>query len=149
MSDKRSALDTLSAAEKATVLDELLAARPDLRELAQSLRCKVTTDADRAAVADDVEDALQDLGIEELNTRAGYRPGRGYVHPAEAADEILDEVLQPFLTTFSAGPASARDPQPSNLPRASCSACTTAVTATPRRCWSTVRTTRPNARQGW
>jgi len=25
-----------------------------------------------------------------------YRPGRGYVHPAEAADEILDEALQPF-----------------------------------------------------
>jgi hypothetical protein len=49
VSDKRSALDTLSAGEKATVLDELLAAR------------------------------------------------RGYVHPAEAADEILDEVLQPFL----------------------------------------------------
>jgi hypothetical protein len=35
------------------------------------------TDADRAAVADDVEDALRGLGIEELNTRAGYRPGRG------------------------------------------------------------------------
>src|SRR5439155_21029695 len=49
------------------------------------------------AVADDVEDALQGLDIEELNTRAGYRPGRGYVHPAEAADEILDEALQPFL----------------------------------------------------
>jgi hypothetical protein len=46
---------------------------------------------------DDVEYDLQGLGIEELNTRAGYRPGRGYVHPAEAADEILDEVLQPFL----------------------------------------------------
>ncbi len=32
-----------------------------------------------------------------MSTRAGYRPGRGYVHPAEAADEILDEALQPFL----------------------------------------------------
>ena len=36
MSNQRSALDTLSAAEKATVLDELLAARPDLRELAEA-----------------------------------------------------------------------------------------------------------------
>ena len=33
----------------------------------------------------------------QVSTRAGYRPGRGYVHPAEAADEILDEALQPFL----------------------------------------------------
>ena len=93
MSDKRSALNTLSAAEKAAVLDELLAARPDLREPAEAYAVQVMTDTDRSAVADDVEDALQGLDIEELNTRAGHRPGRGYVHPAEAADEIL----QPFL----------------------------------------------------
>jgi len=79
------------------VLDELLAARPDLRQLAGACAAQVMTGADRSAVADDVQDALQGLGIEELNTRAGYRPGRGYVHPAEAADEILDEALQPFL----------------------------------------------------
>ena len=149
MSDKRSALDTLSAAEKATVLDELLAARPDLRDLAEACAAQVMTDADRAAVADDVEDALQGLDIEELNTRAGYRPGRGYVHPAEAAEKSWTRPCNPSWTTFSAGPASARDPQPSNLPRASCSACTTAATATPRRCWSTVRTTRPSAHQVW
>jgi len=97
VSDKRSALEALSAAEKAAVLDDLLAARPDLRQPAEAYAAQVMSGADRSAVADDVEDALQGLGIEELNTRAGYRPGRGYVHPAEAADEILDEVLQPFL----------------------------------------------------
>jgi hypothetical protein len=97
VSDKRSALDTLSAAEKATVLDELLAARPELREPAEAYAVQVITDAGRSAVAGDVEAALQGLDIEELNTRAGHRPGRGYVHPAEAADEILDEALQPFL----------------------------------------------------
>jgi hypothetical protein len=97
VSGKRSALDALSAAEKAAVLDELLAARPDLHQPADAYAAQLLTGADRSAVADDVEDALQGLGIEELNTRAGYRPGRGYVHPAEAADEILDEVLQPFL----------------------------------------------------
>ena len=97
MSDMSSPLDALSTAEKATVLDELLAARPDLREPTEAYAAQVMTDADRSAVAGDVEDALQGLGIEELNARAGYRPGRGYVHPAEAADEILDEALQPFL----------------------------------------------------
>src|SRR6266568_3775215 len=97
VSDKRSALDALSAAEKASVLDELLAARPELRESAEAYAVQVMTDADRSAVADDVEGALQGLDIEELNTRAGYRRGRGYVHPAEAADEILDDALQPFL----------------------------------------------------
>lgn len=97
VSDKRSALNALSAAEKAAVLDELLAARPDLREPAEAYAVQVMTDTDRSAIAGDVEDALQGLDIEELNTRAGYRPGRGYVHPSEAADEILDETLQPFL----------------------------------------------------
>ncbi len=126
MSGKRSALDTLSAAEKATVLDELLAARPELREPAEAYAIQVLTDADRSAVADDVEGALQGLDIEELNTRAGHRPGRGYVHPAEAAGETL-----------------------SNLRQASCSACTAAATATPRRCWSTPRTTRPSAHRMW
>src|SRR2546430_433623 len=54
----------------------------------------------------------------------------------------------PPSTPFPAGLASACDPQPPNLRRASCSACTTAATAPPRRCWSTPRTTRPSARQG-
>ena len=97
MSCKRPALEALSAAEKAAVLDELLAARPDLREPAEAYAVQVMTDADRVVVADDVESALQGRDIEELNTRAGHQPGRGYVHPAEAADEILDEALQPFL----------------------------------------------------
>ena len=79
------------------MLDELLAARPDLRQPAEAYAAQVMSGADRSAVADDVADALQGLDIEELNTRAGYRPGRGYVHPAEAADEILDEALRPFL----------------------------------------------------
>ena len=97
MSDKRSELDALSAAEKAAVLDELLAAQPYLRQPAEAYAAQVMAGADRSAVASDVEDALQGLGIEELDTQAGCRPGRGYVHPAEAADEILDEALGPFL----------------------------------------------------
>lgn len=71
MSDERSALDSLSAAEKAIVLDELLAARPDLRGPAEAYALQVMTDAYRLAVADDVESALQSLDIEELNN-----PGR-------------------------------------------------------------------------
>lgn len=92
-----SALTALSASEKATVLDALLDARPDLRELAETHAVRLMSYEDRAAVAHDVTDALQGLDIEELNGHAGYRPGRGYVDPTEAADEILDEALEPFL----------------------------------------------------
>ena len=73
MSDKRSVLEALSAAEKAAVLDELLAARPDLRQPAEAYAAQVMSGADRSAVADDVENALQGLGIEELNTLWGAR----------------------------------------------------------------------------
>jgi hypothetical protein len=97
VSSKKSALDALASAEKAVVLDELLTAWPDLREPAEVCAVRLMRDADRSAVADDVGGALQGLGIDELSGRAGYRPGFGYFDPAEAADEILDEALQPFL----------------------------------------------------
>ena len=45
MSDKRSALSALSAAEKAAVLDELLAARPDLRQPAEAYAAQLLTGA--------------------------------------------------------------------------------------------------------
>lgn len=97
MSRTTSAMAALSVAEKATVLDELLATRPDLQGLAETCAARLMSNEDRSAVANDVADTLRGQDIEELNGHAGYRPGRGYVHPVEAADEILDEALEPFL----------------------------------------------------
>jgi hypothetical protein len=108
-----SALDALSTAEKAAVLGELLTARPELREPAEAYAARLMEAADQSSVADDVAGALQYLAIDELNTRAGYQPGFGYVDPSEAADEILDEALQPFLDDvqrragLGIGPAAA------------------------------------------
>jgi hypothetical protein len=96
-SSSKSALGALSAQEAAAVLEELLAARPDLRDLAEEFAQARLSTEDRTVVAGDVADALRGLDIDELNGRAGPQPGRGYVHPGEAADEILDEALQPFL----------------------------------------------------
>lgn len=94
---KKSALDTLSAAEKGALLDQLLAARPELRAQAEAHAWERMSAEDRDAVAEDVVSALRGLDIEELNGRTGYQPGRGYIDAGEAADEILDEALQPFL----------------------------------------------------
>lgn len=97
MNRSTSALAVLSVTEKASVLDELLAARPDLRELAEAHAIRLVSTEDRASVAAAVAGALLGLDIMELNGRAGYRPGHGYVHECDAAHEILDEVLDPYL----------------------------------------------------
>jgi hypothetical protein len=97
MKQTPSALAVLSADEKSSVLDELLANRPDLRELAEAHAFRLVSTKDRTAVAVAVAGALLGLDIMELNGRAGYRPGHGYVHESEAAHEILDEVLEPYL----------------------------------------------------
>jgi hypothetical protein len=94
---KASAVSALTLTEKGELLDELLTARPELREQAEALAGRRLVDADRSAVADDVESSLRYHDVDELNGRAGYQSDRGYVGPGEAADEILDEALQPFL----------------------------------------------------
>ena len=97
MNRTTSTLATLSADEKAIVLDQLLTGRPDLQKLAETYAVSLLSDEDRSAVADDVEGALQGWDIEELNSRAGRQPDGSYVDPGEAADEILDEAFGPFL----------------------------------------------------
>jgi hypothetical protein len=92
-----SALNALTPAEKGALLDALIAARPELRKQAEDLAVRRLSGVDPLEVADDVESALRFVAIEELNSRAGYQPGVGYVHPVEAAAEILDELLQPYL----------------------------------------------------
>jgi hypothetical protein len=90
-------LNTLTAAEKGELLDALLAAQPALRGQAEQLAVQRLSRVDLAAVADDVALDLCSADIEDLNGRAGYQPGIGYVHPVEAADDVLDELLQPYL----------------------------------------------------
>jgi len=91
------ALNALTAAEKGELLDALLTARPDLRGQAEELATRRLSTVDPIGVTDDVESALRFVEIDELNGRAGRHPGVGYVHPVDAAAEILDQLLQPFV----------------------------------------------------
>jgi hypothetical protein len=90
-------LNALTAEERSALLDALLTARPDLRGQAEELATRQLSEVDPAEVADSVESALGFVEVDELGGRAGYQPGIGYVHPVDAAAEILDELLQPFL----------------------------------------------------
>ncbi len=92
-----SALAALSQAERAALLGDLLAEHPELVGDAERLANRRLASADRHAVADDISWSLGSLELEQLNLHAGYQRGRGYVHPVEAASELLEEALQPYL----------------------------------------------------
>lgn len=83
--------------EKNTVIERLLAAHPELVEEAEDLVSALMLSTTAGEIADEVAGQLGALGIEELAGRAGRVPGRGYVHETDAAWELLEEALEPFL----------------------------------------------------
>jgi hypothetical protein len=78
-------------------LTALLQAHPELLAEAELLAAGFLSQGDRHAVAEDVADELRALHLSQLADRAGPQWGGGYVDPNEAADEMLDEVVQPYL----------------------------------------------------
>jgi hypothetical protein len=93
-----SALKSLRPDESRAVLDALLNAHPDLVAEAEGLAANMLDDITWESVAEDVEYALRSLPLEALNDRAGYHPSRGYyTHESEAAGEIIEETLAPYL----------------------------------------------------
>jgi len=91
-SRKRSALATLGPVELASVLEELMRARPELRADAERIAREQLAGANPEAVAEEVEWELRSLSSDELNGRAG-RQRWGYVEPTEAAWELLGETV--------------------------------------------------------
>lgn len=63
---------------------------------AQQMAESLLKDVDCEWVAEDVEDAVRDVGMDELGSRAGSQSW-GYVEPGEAAWEILQERISPFI----------------------------------------------------
>ena len=95
-SERARILDALDPDEAAIVLWQLLAGHPEIEEEAAELALSMLQGAGFDAVADDVDDAVRSMGIEELYAGAGKHMW-GYVGPSEAAWEVLEEKIQPFL----------------------------------------------------
>lgn len=89
-------LGTLKPEEAQGVLHRLLAANPDLRREAERFARSVLAMLSFEAVAQEVEEAVRALDLDALHGRAG-RHAWGYVEPTEAAWELLEEALDPFL----------------------------------------------------
>lgn len=93
---RRAVLDRLKAEEAEGVLRRLLAGHPQLateaERHARSLLGEVTFDV----VAEEVENEVNSRDLEDLSSRAGPHAW-GYVRSTEAAWEILEETVEPFV----------------------------------------------------
>ncbi len=89
-------LERLKPAEAEAVLHRLLEAHPDRRSEAERIARSLLHETGFEAVAAEVEEAVRALGLEDLNDRTG-RHEWGYVEPTEAAWELLEETVEPFV----------------------------------------------------
>jgi len=91
-----SVLDRLRSEEAQAVLRRLLTAHPELRSEARQIAKSLLSEVEFDGVADEVEDAVRAVGLDELGNRAGEHSG-GYTGPSEAAWELLEECVSPFI----------------------------------------------------
>ena len=89
-------LQGLSSDEASRVLLALLEADPDLMKKAYDIALKVVGDVDADKIMNDVFCKLDSLELDALSGRSG-RTRHGYVEPTDAAWEIFEETLDPFI----------------------------------------------------
>lgn len=90
-------LDRLKAEEAQDVLRRLLAGHPDLGAEAEKIARSLLGEVTFETIAGEVEEAVGGFDVDDLNGRAGAH-GWGYVEPTEAAWEILEEAVEPFVS---------------------------------------------------
>ena len=107
---RQSVLRRLKPDEAQAVLNRLLTLHPELTAEAEAIAQAMLSDVRFEEVADEVEAALRLPGLDELNARAGASRW-GYTSPDEAAWELLEEALQPFVDQMSRYAELAMDQQ--------------------------------------
>lgn len=91
-----SALSQLREVEKSAVLDEIVADEASIRELAEAAARRRLAHVDEAAVAEEILDRVGSIPHDELAAHTG-RTRYGYVQPTDAAWEILEREIEPWL----------------------------------------------------
>jgi hypothetical protein len=93
---KTSLLDQLQPGEAALVLRRLLAGHPELLPEAEEIARSTLGDIWFESIAGEVEDSIRQLSLDDLDGRAG-RHSWGYTEPTEAACQLLEEAVEPFV----------------------------------------------------
>ncbi len=89
-------LTSLKPDESAAFLRVLLERHPELRAEAEAVGKAAIAVVCADEIADEIEEAILGLDLDDLDARAG-RHSWGYVEPGEAAWEILQEAIDPFM----------------------------------------------------
>ena len=89
-------IQSLSADEAALVLKDMLENDSSLMKKAYEAATKITCNVDADAIMNKVFDKLNRLDLDDLSGRAG-RTRHGYVEPTDAAWELFEEALDPFI----------------------------------------------------
>lgn len=93
---KTTVLDALQPQEALLTVIRLVAAHPELLAEVEAIARSVLGDVSFESIADEVEDAVRQLTLDDMNGRAG-KHSWGYVEPTEAAWELLEEAVEPYV----------------------------------------------------
>jgi hypothetical protein len=93
---KSSPLRQIKEGEALALFRPLLTKHPELPAEAETLAASVIGDVAMEDIAQETEDAVRSLDIDDLNSRAGPH-SHGYVEPSEAAWELIEEVVIPLI----------------------------------------------------
>ena len=99
--DRRAVLDSLDGAEAKRLLGTLIDAHPDLLVEVAALTDEQLGAVTAESMAEEVAFALEGLSVEDIWERAGSHADGSYVEPTEAAWEVVEETLAPFLADLA------------------------------------------------
>jgi hypothetical protein len=89
-------LEQLQPGEAALVLSRLLAGHPELLPEAEEIARSTLSEVSFESIASEVEDSIRQLSLDDLDGQAG-RHSWGYTEPTEAAWQLLEEAVEPFV----------------------------------------------------
>jgi hypothetical protein len=89
-------LDSISPTDALQILKLMAQRDVEIRKKIDAAAREVLTDIDKDAVASEVQMELEFLNVEEVWDRAGSTRD-GYVEPGDAAWELVEEALHPFM----------------------------------------------------
>ena len=99
-SDMITFIGNLDDSEASRVLRVLLNDNPDLLRKAYDIALNVANDVNADTIANQVFNSLEALDLDDLNNYG--RSMYGYVEPTEAAFELFEEAIYPFVNELKA-----------------------------------------------